>query len=96
MINDRLAGASLITPVVNYWWSSFPANLSREAYYKQLPQDQWSLRVAHYTPWLTYWWQTQKLFPPSSVIAYSPEIMSPQDKELMAKCEKPENAVITN
>ncbi|XP_048504439.1 uncharacterized protein LOC104898446 [Beta vulgaris subsp. vulgaris] len=92
-IPHRLAGASLITPVVNYWWSSFPANLSREAYYKQLPQDQWSLRVAHYTPWLTYWWQTQKLFPPSSVIAYSPEIMSPQDKELMAKCEKPENAV---
>jgi len=29
-----------------------------------LPQsDQWTFRVAHYTPWLFYWWMTQKWFP---------------------------------
>uniref|UniRef100_A0A7C9AMW5 AB hydrolase-1 domain-containing protein n=1 Tax=Opuntia streptacantha TaxID=393608 RepID=A0A7C9AMW5_OPUST len=88
-----LAGATLVTPVVNYWWTGLPANLSTEAYYMQLPQDQWSLRVAHYAPWLTYWWQTQKLFPPSSVIAHSRDVLSRQDRELMAKFEKSENAL---
>ncbi|CAO2824052.1 unnamed protein product [Amaranthus hypochondriacus] len=92
-IAHRIMGATLVAPVINYWWSNLPKNMSREAYYKsQLPQDQWSLRVAHYTPWLTYWWQTQKLFPPSSVIAHSPKVLSRQDKELMQKFEKPENA----
>ncbi|XP_057477047.1 uncharacterized protein LOC130764748 isoform X2 [Actinidia eriantha] len=46
----RLAGATLIALVVNYWLPGFPANLSKEAYYKQFPQDQWALRVAHYAP----------------------------------------------
>ncbi|KAA8539285.1 hypothetical protein F0562_025977 [Nyssa sinensis] len=65
----RLAGATLLAPVVNYWWSGFPENLSKEAHYESLPQDQWTLGVAHYIPWLTYWWNTQKWFPSSSVIA---------------------------
>ncbi|KAK9289678.1 hypothetical protein L1049_007836 [Liquidambar formosana] len=82
-IPHRLAGATLIAPVVNYWWPGFPANLSKEAYYQQFRQDQWSLRVAHYTPWLTYWWHTQKLFPASSVIAHSLDILSQQDRELI-------------
>ncbi|KAL2899701.1 Acetyl-coenzyme A synthetase 2 [Bienertia sinuspersici] len=90
-IPHRLAGASLVTPVVNYWWSSLPANLTREAYYMQLPQDQWSLRVAHYAPWLNYWWQTQKLFPPSSVVDHSLKILSRQDSELKATWKKHEN-----
>ena len=51
----RLAGVALITPVINYWWPGFPANLSTEGYYWQPPQDQWALRVARYAPWLTYW-----------------------------------------
>ncbi|THG18924.1 hypothetical protein TEA_007805 [Camellia sinensis var. sinensis] len=34
-----LAGVALIAPVVNYWCPGFPANLSKEAYYQQLPQD---------------------------------------------------------
>ncbi|XP_010683745.2 uncharacterized protein LOC104898376 [Beta vulgaris subsp. vulgaris] len=93
-IPHRLAGASLVTPVVNYWWSNLPTQLTNDAYhYKQLPQDKWSLRVAHYAPWLTYWWQTQKLFPPSSVIEHSREILSRQDKELMPRFENPANAV---
>lgn len=84
-IPHRLAGAGLLAPVVNYWWTSFPANLSSEAFYEQFPQDQWALRVAHYTPWLTYWWNTQKWFPGSSVIARRSGIFSPQDKEIIAK-----------
>lgn len=80
----RLAGATLVAPVVNYWWPSFPANLSREAYYKQPVGDQWTLRVAHHIPWLTYWWNTQKYFPASSVVAQKLEIFSPQDLQLLA------------
>ncbi|KAL1829409.1 hypothetical protein DCAR_0208748 [Daucus carota subsp. sativus] len=82
-IPHRLAGATLIAPVVNYWWPGIPSNLSSEAYYQQFPQDQWSLRVAHYIPWLTYWWNTQKWFPYITLIAQSPGILSRQDTELL-------------
>lgn len=80
----RLAGAVLIAPAINYWWPGFPSNLSREAYYEQLPQDQWAVRVAHYIPWLVHWWNTQKLFPGSSVIAGKP-MFSRQDLEHLPK-----------
>ncbi|CAN1231729.1 hypothetical protein LINPERPRIM_LOCUS3468 [Linum perenne] len=56
-----------------------------EAYNNQLPQDQWALRIAHHAPWLIYWWNTQKIFPSSAVIARRPETLSAQDKELIAK-----------
>ncbi|KAK7859007.1 hypothetical protein CFP56_009560 [Quercus suber] len=78
-------GAGLLAPVVNYWWSGFPGNLSGEAYNQQFRQDQWALRVAHYIPWLTYWWNTQKLFPSSSVAGHSTGTLSPQDQELVPK-----------
>lgn len=84
-IPHRLAGAVLLAPAVNYWWSGIPSNISKEAYYQQLPQDQWAFRVAHYTPWLHYWWNTQKLFPFSSVIGYSTSVYSNKDRELVAK-----------
>ncbi|KAL4605838.1 hypothetical protein ACB092_09G058900 [Castanea dentata] len=84
-IPHRLAGAGLLAPVVNYWWSGFPGNLSGEAYNQQFRQDQWALRVAHYIPWLTYWWNTQKLFPSSSVASHSTDTLSPQDQELVPK-----------
>ncbi|GLT40627.1 hypothetical protein SLA2020_147450 [Shorea laevis] len=84
-IPHRLAGAILLAPVINYWWPGFPSNLSKEAYYEQLPQDQWTLRVGHYAPWLTYWWNTQKWFPASSVIAQSTDVLSHHDIELLPK-----------
>ncbi|CAN6438933.1 unnamed protein product [Victoria cruziana] len=84
-IPHRIAGGALINPVVNYWWSGFPTNLSKEAYDKQLLQDQWTLRVAHYAPWLTYWWMTQKWFPASSVAAKDPRIFTSPDLELIHK-----------
>ncbi|PON71181.1 Alpha/beta hydrolase fold [Parasponia andersonii] len=82
-IPTRLARAGLMAPVINYWWPSFPANMCREAYNQQPLGDQWALRVAHYAPWLTYWWNTQKLFPASSVIARNPDIFSAQDLEIV-------------
>lgn len=72
-IPHRLAGAALVAPVINYWWPGFPADLAKEAYDRQLMQDQWALRVAHHVPWLTYWWNTQKWFPSSSGVALRPE-----------------------
>ncbi|CAH1442124.1 unnamed protein product [Lactuca virosa] len=77
--------SSLIAPVVNYWWPSLPLKLSQEAYSKQFIQDQWSVRVAHHLPSLTYWWNTQKLFPSYKAIAHSPDILSHQDMELIPK-----------
>ncbi|KAK4749288.1 hypothetical protein SAY87_026737 [Trapa incisa] len=84
-IPHRLAGASLLTPVVNYWWRGLPSNLSREAYYEQLPQDQWAVRVAHYLPWLANWWNTRKWFPGSSVVTLSTNILSLPDKIVISK-----------
>ncbi|EXB36965.1 hypothetical protein L484_018341 [Morus notabilis] len=82
-IPNRLAGAGLLAPVVNYWWPSFPADLCRDAYNQQALRDQWTLLVAHYLPWLTYWWNTQKLCPASSVIARNPDVFSAQDLEIV-------------
>ncbi|KAM3324969.1 putative protein isoform X2 [Capsicum chacoense] len=81
-IPHRLAGAALLTPVINYWWPGFPSNLSTKSYYDQLLPDQWALRVFHYLPLLSYWWNTQKYFPSSSVAAHSPDIFLTQDTQL--------------
>ncbi|GMI79949.1 hypothetical protein like AT2G36290 [Hibiscus trionum] len=82
-IPHRLAGAALLAPVVNYWWPDLPTNLSTEAYSQLFPRDQWAYRVSHYAPWLTYWWNTQKWFPSSSVLAHSTDILSSEDKKLL-------------
>ncbi|MFS7908942.1 putative alpha/beta hydrolase-1 [Helianthus anomalus] len=82
-IPHRLAEVALIAPVVNYWWPHLPSNLSQQAFSKLFLQDQWSLRVAHYFPSLTYWWNTQKWFPSLTIIAHSPHILSRQDIELV-------------
>ncbi|KAM0835834.1 hypothetical protein ACQ4PT_062690 [Festuca glaucescens] len=84
-IPHRLSGVATLAPVGNYWWSGIPSNVSRDAWYQQLPQDQWAVWVSHHLPWLTYWWNTQKLFPPSSVITYNPAILSEEDAMLMKK-----------
>ncbi|KAL4575307.1 hypothetical protein LXL04_022149 [Taraxacum kok-saghyz] len=89
-IPHRLAGVALIAPVVNYWWSSFPAKLSWEAYKLQPRQDQFAVGVSHYAPWLVYWWNTQKWFPSSSVIAGKPNF-SPSDWELIFKIQRDES-----
>ncbi|XP_009626510.1 uncharacterized protein [Nicotiana tomentosiformis] len=67
-IPQRLAGAALLAPAINYWWPGFPANLTKQALDKQLLRDQWVYQVAYYAPWLMYWWNTQQWFPGFSVI----------------------------
>ncbi|KAK8448771.1 hypothetical protein SEVIR_7G098000v4 [Setaria viridis] len=84
-IPHRLFGVAILGPVGNYWWSGLPSNVSWDAWYQQLPQDQWAVWVAHHLPWLTYWWNSQKLFPASSVIAYNPALLSEEDKLVIPK-----------
>ncbi|KAI7732523.1 hypothetical protein M8C21_012623 [Ambrosia artemisiifolia] len=83
-IPHRLAGAVLISPAINYWWHNLPLNLANEAYFRRPKQDQWSFRVAHYLPWLTYWWNTQKWFPFFSVVDGTLNY-TPSDIEIMTK-----------
>ncbi|CAN0920161.1 hypothetical protein LINGRAHAP2_LOCUS31877 [Linum grandiflorum] len=92
-IPHRLAGATLIAPAVNYWWPGFPANLSKQAYKLQQSGDQWALRVAHYAPWLTYWWNSQNWFPTSAVAAGDPQIFSTQDLQIRSNTEQLPNEV---
>ncbi|KAG6592364.1 hypothetical protein SDJN03_14710, partial [Cucurbita argyrosperma subsp. sororia] len=62
-IPHRLLGASMVVPTVNFWWPSLPSALSQQSFNK-LPQSyKRTLWIAHYTPWLFYWWMTQKWFP---------------------------------
>ncbi|XP_051130420.1 uncharacterized protein LOC127250958 isoform X2 [Andrographis paniculata] len=84
-IPHRLAGAALVAPAVNFWWRGIPSNVSQQGFELQPAADRWVARVAHYVPWLTYWWNTQKLFASSSVIARSASILSNQDKELLPR-----------
>ncbi|XP_076916061.1 uncharacterized protein LOC143575624 [Bidens hawaiensis] len=84
-IPNRLAGAILISPAVNYWWHNLPSNLTNQAYSRLLQQDKWSLRVAHYIPWLTYWWNTQTWFPGFSIITGNPAALSSSDIKIAPK-----------
>ncbi|AEC09227.1 alpha/beta-Hydrolases superfamily protein [Arabidopsis thaliana] len=84
-IPHRLAGVTLVAPVVNYWWKNFPSEISTEAFNQQGRNDQWAVRVAHYAPWLTHWWNSQSWFPGSSVVARNLGMLSKADKEIMFK-----------
>ncbi|RDX68812.1 hypothetical protein CR513_52157 [Mucuna pruriens] len=76
---DRLSGAAMVGPFVNYWWPSFPDNVLRDAF-QMLPQsDKWTFRVAHHAPWLFYWWMTQKWFPSLTLT----NMLSPDDIEIV-------------
>lgn len=90
---NRLAGAALVVPVINYWWPSFPANLTRQAYKNMLVQDQRTLWIAHHVPSLLYAWMTQKWLSTSAAIERDPRIYSNQDKEILQKVA--ESSVVT-
>lgn len=83
---NRLAGAALLAPVINYRWPSFPPKLAKAVFSQELPEDQWASRVARYAPWLVYWWNTQKWFPPNSVIAGRANFSAP-DLEILSKLD---------
>ncbi|XP_048324025.1 uncharacterized protein LOC125420852 [Ziziphus jujuba] len=80
-IPHRLAGVSLVVPVINFWWPSFPAKLANEAYKKQPKRDQWKLSIAHHAPGLVYWWMTQKWFPYCSIMQRHPILFNKRDVE---------------
>lgn len=44
-----------------------------------------AFRVAHYAPWLFYWWMTQKWFPALSIFSGNTSIFCPQDMETLKK-----------
>ncbi|KAL8166158.1 hypothetical protein V2J09_007657 [Rumex salicifolius] len=82
-IPHRLAGAGLVVPVINYWWPSFPAELSNQCYKKLLKRDQWKLWISHNTPWLIHWWLTQKMFPSSTIMERNPIIFCDRDFKII-------------
>lgn len=84
-IPHRLAGAALVSPVANFWWCGFAGGgVSRRAYAAQLPQDRWAVSVARHAPWLVYWWNTQRWFPPSSLVARNRRVYSPPDLDVIS------------
>ncbi|KAL4359592.1 hypothetical protein AHAS_Ahas08G0092800 [Arachis hypogaea] len=80
----RLAGVSLVVPVINFWWPYFPPKLVKREFEKQLKRDQWKLRIAHYAPgFVLYWWMTQKFFPRDSISERHPILLNKRDLETM-------------
>ncbi|KAJ7001850.1 hypothetical protein NC653_012056 [Populus alba x Populus x berolinensis] len=86
-----LSGASLVVPFVHYWWPSLPANISREGFQTLCTADQRTFQVAHHTPWLFYWWMTQKWFPSLSIMAGNMNLFSPPDMEIIKKLSETPN-----
>ncbi|ESQ45053.1 hypothetical protein EUTSA_v10010501mg [Eutrema salsugineum] len=84
-IPHRLAGATLLSPVTNSWWPSFPSSLTWELWNKQSKTERFGMLITHNTPWLLYWWNNQKLFETSSVMQSSPTMFSPQDMAVLPK-----------
>ncbi|KAJ8767943.1 hypothetical protein K2173_020883 [Erythroxylum novogranatense] len=78
-IPHRIAGATLVVPVINFWWPSFPPKLAKECFRKQIWRDQVKLTIGHRFPWLLYWWMTQKLFPYSSIMQRHPILANKRD-----------------
>ena len=71
----------MVVPFLNFWWPIFPANLSREAF-RRLPSSyRTTLQIAHYTPWLFYWWMTQTWFP--SLSTDQRAMFNDQDLEIL-------------
>ncbi|EER89183.1 hypothetical protein BDA96_10G039700 [Sorghum bicolor] len=84
-IPHRLAGAVLVSPLANFWWRGFPGSVSSRAFAAQLAQDRWVVSVARHAPWLVYWWNTQRWFPPFSLIARDRRVYSPPDMNVISK-----------
>ncbi|KAJ0969743.1 hypothetical protein J5N97_022620 [Dioscorea zingiberensis] len=82
-IPHRLSGVALVVPIVNYWWPSLPANITKEVYGRLLLQDQRTFWIAHHLPFLFYAWMTQKWFPSLAALEGHPEIFSKQDREIL-------------
>lgn len=82
-IPHRLAGVAMLAPVTNYWWPGIPFVEAFKAFRLQPARDQVATSVAHYAPWLTYWWNTQRLFPKSSVVDFKIDFLNAFDKDII-------------
>jgi hypothetical protein len=80
-----LVGATLVVPVINYWWPSFPKELSKQAMKKVVPAEVRTLLLAHYAPSLLYAWMTQKWFASAAAASRDPGIFSESDMEVLRK-----------
>lgn len=78
-----------MVPFVNYWWTKVPQDILSKALGLMPKEDQWTFRVAHYVPWLLYWWLNQKLFPSKSMVSQNIALCS--DKDLVIAKKKSEN-----
>ncbi|XP_051134057.1 uncharacterized protein LOC127253482 [Andrographis paniculata] len=78
---NRLAGAALVVPYINYMWPTLPNDLIKDDYRKGL--SRWSVFVARYTPRLLHWWLTQKIFPSSSVLDRNPVFFCKKDLDVL-------------
>ncbi len=88
-IPERVAGIAMLAPVTNFWWPGIPAQEAKTAWDTQLLGDKLALRVAHYAPWLVYWYMTQSLFPTSSTAPQTKVLgYSKMDTEIIAKMRK--------
>ncbi|CAK9877814.1 unnamed protein product [Sphagnum jensenii] len=88
-IPERVAGIAMLAPVTNFWWPGIPAQEAKTAWDTQLLGDKLALRVAHYAPWLVYWYMTQSLFPTSSTAPQTKVLgYSKMDTEIIAKVKK--------
>ncbi|KAJ8749893.1 hypothetical protein K2173_013808 [Erythroxylum novogranatense] len=82
-IPHRLAGVSLIVPVVNYRWPSLPKSLIRDDYRRRLVQL--SFWFSKYAPGLLQWWVTQKWLPSTSVLEKNSVFFNAHDIEVLTK-----------
>ncbi|KAL4011412.1 hypothetical protein IC575_028470 [Cucumis melo] len=80
-IPNRLAGAALIVPTVNYWWPSLPHSLISKDYRRQLVQ--WAVWLSHYAPGLLYWWITHKWIPSNAVLERNPIFFNDRDIDIL-------------
>ncbi|KZV47157.1 hypothetical protein F511_05208 [Dorcoceras hygrometricum] len=80
-IPNRLAGAALVVPHINYKWPSLPNDLTKDDYRKGL--SRWTVFVATHFPGLLHWWLTQKMFPSSSVLDRNPKFFNNKDLEVL-------------
>ncbi|KAL5206144.1 hypothetical protein ABZP36_034353 [Zizania latifolia] len=84
-LGQKLAGAALVVPIINYWWPSFPAELSMQAFKRLIVPEQRTLWIAHNMPSLLYLWMTQKWLPSSVAAMRHPEIFSKHDMKVLQK-----------
>ncbi|XP_078441160.1 uncharacterized protein LOC144711111 [Wolffia australiana] len=82
-IPHRLAGVALVFPILNYWWPSLPREIRDAAFREMDPADRRMFKIARRAPWLLHAYVNQKLVTPSKIISMHPDVLCPQDQEIL-------------